>query len=80
MYFFYFHFVVGIIALFYLLFLIYLFVNIYGLLSNDVCRRASINPFTPKSDQYQISPAASPEILHHTVWITWLFIAYSNER
>ena len=27
-----------------------------------------------KSDQYQISPAASPEILHPTVWITWLFI------
>ena len=28
----------------------------------------------------QISPAASPEILHHTVWRTWLFIAYSDER
>ena len=25
------------------------------------------NPFTPKSDQYQISPAASPEILHNPV-------------
>ena len=25
------------------------------------------------SDQYLISPAASPEILHHTVWRTWLF-------
>ena len=37
----------------------------------------SINPFTPKSDQIQISPAASPVILHHTVWRTWLFIAYS---
>ena len=23
--------------------------------------------FTPKSDQFQMSPAASPEILHHTV-------------
>ena len=33
---------------------------------------------TPKSDQVQISPAASPEILHHTVWRTWLFIAYSD--
>ena len=33
-----------------------------------------INPFTPKSDQFQISPAGSPEILHHTVWRTWLFI------
>ena len=26
------------------------------------------NPFTPKSDQSQISPAASPEILHHTAY------------
>ena len=39
-----------------------------------------ISPFTPKSDQFQISPAASPEILHHTVWRTWLSIAYSDER
>ena len=38
------------------------------------------NPFTPKSDQSPISPVASPEILHHTVWRTWLFIAYSDER
>ena len=37
-------------------------------------------PFTPKSDQFQTSPAASPEILHHTAWRTWLFIAYSDER
>ena len=37
------------------------------------------NPFTPKSDQFQISPAASPEIyLHHTVWRTWLFIVYDE--
>ena len=34
------------------------------------------DPFTPKSDQLQISPAASPETLHHTVWRTWLFILY----
>ena len=40
----------------------------------------SVNPFTPESDQCQISPAASPEILHHTVRRTWLFIAYSDER
>ena len=26
------------------------------------------------------SPAASPEISHRTVWRTWLFIAYSDER
>ena len=38
------------------------------------------NPFTPESDQCQISPAASPEILHHTVRRTWLFIAYSDEK
>ena len=31
-------------------------------------------------DQYQISPAASPEIWHHTVWRTWLSTAYSDER
>ena len=39
-----------------------------------------INPFTPKSDHLQNSPAASAEILHHTVWRTWLFIADSDER
>ena len=37
-----------------------------------------LNPFTPKSDQVQISPVASPVILHATVWRTWLFIAYSD--
>ena len=26
------------------------------------------------------SPAASQEIWHHTVWRTWLFIAYSDEK
>ena len=30
-------------------------------------------------DQSPISPAPSPEILHHTVRRTWLFIAYSDE-
>ena len=39
-----------------------------------------VNPFTPKSDQFQISPAASPAILHDTVWRTWLFIAYSDGK
>ena len=38
------------------------------------------NPFTPKSDQLQISPAASPEIKHHLVWRTWLFIAYAQMK
>ena len=32
--------------------------------------RLIFNPFTPKSDQIQICPAASPEISHHTVWRT----------
>ena len=40
---------------------------------------SSFNPFTPESDQCQISPAVSPEILHHTVWRTWIVIAYSDE-
>ena len=39
-----------------------------------------VNPFTPESDQCQISPAASLEILQHTVWRIWFFIAYSAER
>ena len=38
------------------------------------------NPFTPESNQCQNSPAASQEIWHHTVWRTWLFIAYSDEK
>ena len=38
------------------------------------------NPFTPESDQRPTIPAASPELLHHTVWRTWLFIAYSDKR
>ena len=42
--------------------------------------KCPINPFTTKSDQCQISPAASPIIVHHPVWRTWLFIAYSDER
>ena len=40
-----------------------------------------VNPsFTPESDQCQNSPTASQEIWHHTVWRTWLFIAYSDEK
>ena len=39
-----------------------------------------LNPFTPESDQCQIYPAASQEILHHTVRRTWLFLAYSGEK
>ena len=38
---------------------------------------SSLNPFTPKSDQVQISPAVSPEILHYTVWRTCgFFVAH----
>ena len=40
----------------------------------------TINAFAPKSDQCQISPAASQEILHHAVWRSWLFIANSDVR
>ena len=47
---------------------------------SNLSRWTLFNPFTPKSDQCQISPAASPETLYHTVWRTWLFIAYSDER
>ena len=45
---------------------------------NLVFRAQFLNPFTPESDQN--SPAASQEIWHHTVWRTWLFIAYSDEK
>ena len=38
-------------------------------------RDRKINPFSPKSDQFQISPAASPVILHHILWRIRLFIA-----
>ena len=43
-------------------------------------RSSYFNPFTPKSDQVQIFPAASPEISHRTVWTTWLFIPYSDRK
>ena len=46
-------------------------------LSVELLNGLELNPFTPKSDQVQISPTAFPVILHHTVWRTWLFIAYS---
>ena len=36
-----------------------------------------LNPCTPKSDQLQVSSAASPEILHDKVWRT---IVYPDER
>ena len=35
-----------------------------------VFRFLQLNPFT--ASQCEISPAASPEVLHHTVWGTWL--------
>ena len=31
-----------------------------------------IYPFTPKSDQFQMTPATSPDILHHTVFHSFL--------
>ena len=38
------------------------------------------SPTLLKSDQYQISPAASPEIYHQTVRKICLFMAYSDDR
>ena len=55
------------------------FTRVAALNSHVWCKR-KVNPFTPKSDQCQNSPAASQEIWHHTVWRTWLFIAYSDEK
>ena len=49
-----------------------------GTLCAKHSNRCMFNPFTPESDQVQISPVASQVILHHTVWRTWLFIAYSD--
>ena len=54
--------------------------KITKMLVAKVQQSLSVNPFTPESDQCQNSPAASQEIWHHTVWRTWLFIAYSDEK
>ena len=51
----------------------------HKLASLDILQRDP-NPSTQERDQLQISPAASPEVLHHTVWRTWLFIAYSDGK
>ena len=48
--------------------------------NEDFFRVSHILLVTSKSDQFQISPAASPEIVPHTVWRTWLFTAFSDER
>ena len=40
--------------------------------ASNFCKHIALICFTPTSDQCQISPAASPEILHHTVWRPWL--------
>ena len=45
--------------------------------SRRVCSSLLFNPFTPKSDHFQISPEAHQKY-YHTVWRTWLFIAYSE--
>ena len=44
----------------------------------DITTITTVSLFISKSDQVRISPVASPVILHHTVWRTWLFIAYSD--
>ena len=40
-------------------------VKVYGLFISRIIRakRTQLNPFTPKSNQFRLSPAASPEIL-----------------
>ena len=50
------------------------------LLYNPMASEPTYSFQAPKSDHFQIYPAVSPEILHYTVWRTWLFIAYSDER
>ena len=62
------------------LFSVSFFFRYFVIHSSSEAKWLSVSTFSPKSDQFKISPAASPEILHHTVWRTWLFIAYSDER
>ena len=45
-----------------------------------LCACERTQPFTPKSDNFQIFPVASQETVHHIIRRTWLFIAYSAER
>ena len=59
---------------------LFFFFRYFVIHSSSQAKWLSVSTFSPKSDQFQISPAASPEILHHTVWRTWLFMAYSDER
>ena len=55
------------------------------LFSNSLCFQLNVSFLQlsltlPRVIWYQTSSSASPEILHHTVWRTWLFIAHSDER
>ena len=43
------------------------------------CAFPAFDPFHSQVWSLQISPVASPEILHHTVWRTWLFILLRKE-
>ena len=57
-------------------------VQMYSCISGEAAGWTSsiclvVKPGCWQLDQIQIPPAASSEILHHTVWKTWLFIAYS---
>ena len=60
--------------------MLYLWSGCRGHLKSINFRSERVTPFTPKGDQCQISPAASTGILHHTVWRTWLFIAYEVDK
>ena len=42
--------------------------------------RIATFPLLTTVDQFQISPASSPETLHHSMKNSWLSIAYSVER
>ena len=44
-------------------------------ITHFTCLNNCFNPFTPEGDEVQTSPAASPVIIHHTLWRTWLFTA-----
>ena len=63
-----------------LLFLIIIIAVVVVVVVIIISSSSIINPFTPKTDQFQISPVASPEIITSHSVETWLFIAYSDER
>ena len=57
--------------------------NLNSILRDEVshfeCQASLLTLSRLPSDQLHISPAASPETWHHTVWRTWLLIPYSDK-